>query len=543
MNGERTYYTYAVWGVGALVLGLYVLTCGLYWTQINDDAFITFRYSKFLAMGRGPYFNVGEHVEGYTNFLLMLLMAGAIRLFGDDEVLFVAKLIGVGGGIAACCAAWALGRRWLSKIESAAPYADLLAWGGGGLAAVTCTYAFNSTTGLETTLFSALILLGLWLDQKQRDERRYRAAGVAFALAALTRPEGIMIFALATLGRLFGQPWKNRTARFAVGMDCLIVGVVVGLHFVLRFLLYDGELVPNTYYAKSGGMARLTPWLYVRGFLSELMAWGTPLLALLSLIARNRVCRLDAAPTLFVVWGALASIWLTGSDWMPGQRLLMPFIPAWGALITCGIAAAADRAQLRPALVTGIASFALLVGLFWWQNPAREYHYEYCTLRAEGYLAGHAALGDWLREHAAPGATIALMDIGLVSYKCIDQHILDITGLTDRYIAKSPGGFLTKEFDPAYVFNRHPQYIVIAVQGPPGEIDRGKAVEKLGPWTQIEMRLMQAPIFRRHYFNSSVDLGNVPELEWLAGKFGARLAFRHAHPGLSYLLFLYEYHD
>ncbi len=36
------------------------------------------------------------------------------------------------------------------------------------------------------------------------------------------------------------------------------------------------------------------------------------------------------------------------------------------------------------------------------------------------------------------------MDIGIIGYECIDQRILDITGLTDRYIAQSPGEFLDK---------------------------------------------------------------------------------------------------
>ena len=57
------------------VAALYLAHVASYGGQINDDAFITFRYSKHLAQGVGPFYNVGEHVEGYTNFSLMLLMA------------------------------------------------------------------------------------------------------------------------------------------------------------------------------------------------------------------------------------------------------------------------------------------------------------------------------------------------------------------------------------------------------------------------------------------------------------------------------------
>ena len=56
-----------------LVLGL-VLAWLLRHTE--DDAFITFRYSKHLAEGLGPVWNPGDSppVEGYTNFLWMVLM-------------------------------------------------------------------------------------------------------------------------------------------------------------------------------------------------------------------------------------------------------------------------------------------------------------------------------------------------------------------------------------------------------------------------------------------------------------------------------------
>ena len=82
------------------VVVLYAWHASLFWPYVNDDAYITFRYSRFLAMGRGPYFNVGEHVEGYTNFTTMLGMAGIYRLFGPAAVPLAAKATGVLSGIA-----------------------------------------------------------------------------------------------------------------------------------------------------------------------------------------------------------------------------------------------------------------------------------------------------------------------------------------------------------------------------------------------------------------------------------------------------------
>ena len=46
---------------------------------LSDDSFISFRYARHLAEGHGLVWNSGERIEGYTNFLWVLFMAGAMR--------------------------------------------------------------------------------------------------------------------------------------------------------------------------------------------------------------------------------------------------------------------------------------------------------------------------------------------------------------------------------------------------------------------------------------------------------------------------------
>ena len=47
---------------------------------VCDDAFIAFRYARNLADGHGLVFNRGERVEGFTDFLWVLELAGLWRL-------------------------------------------------------------------------------------------------------------------------------------------------------------------------------------------------------------------------------------------------------------------------------------------------------------------------------------------------------------------------------------------------------------------------------------------------------------------------------
>ena len=47
---------------------------------LGDDSFISFRYAKHLAEGQGLVWNPGDRVEGYTNFLWVLLMAAGLSV-------------------------------------------------------------------------------------------------------------------------------------------------------------------------------------------------------------------------------------------------------------------------------------------------------------------------------------------------------------------------------------------------------------------------------------------------------------------------------
>src|SRR5688572_24026918 len=60
----------------------------LFWGVTLDDAYITFRYARHLAEGHGfgAWNHTGEHVEGYSSPLWMLLLGGAARLGIDLRI-------------------------------------------------------------------------------------------------------------------------------------------------------------------------------------------------------------------------------------------------------------------------------------------------------------------------------------------------------------------------------------------------------------------------------------------------------------------------
>ena len=55
--------------------GMFVAQCIFTGYAKIDDAFITFSFSKNLALGHGPMYSHGVRVEGYSTFLWMVLVA------------------------------------------------------------------------------------------------------------------------------------------------------------------------------------------------------------------------------------------------------------------------------------------------------------------------------------------------------------------------------------------------------------------------------------------------------------------------------------
>ena len=112
------------------------------WNFLGDDAFISFRYARHLFAGHGLTWNPGERVEGYTNFLWVVLLAGGLGLGIDPETL--SRALGIASGAAVLVLAG-----WFAKRRFGAP--TMLAFLPPALLASNRSFAAWSTGGLETT--------------------------------------------------------------------------------------------------------------------------------------------------------------------------------------------------------------------------------------------------------------------------------------------------------------------------------------------------------------------------------------------------------
>ena len=231
----------------ALVAGL-----GFAWQKksLYDDSFISFRYARNLLAGNGLVYNLGERVEGYTNFGWTVLVAGLTRVTGGDMPIvalfaclfcFAANLMTV----------FAIGRR-LSAPEPGQVYVPIaVLW-----LALQHTFHSYATTGLETMFASWLVNLALWVLVSRDEPRGYGPAALLLILSTFARPDHALFFVCLCILAVWqtltsGEPAKLRSfARKVIAMALPPAGYAAYLAWKLA---YYGDVVPNTYYAKSAG--------------------------------------------------------------------------------------------------------------------------------------------------------------------------------------------------------------------------------------------------------------------------------------------------
>lgn len=242
-----------VWS--ALVL-IFVAGTFVAWEFTVDDSYITFRYSKNLAEGLGLVWNSGstDPVEGYTNFLWMLLMV-VPHAFSWPPELF-AKLLGMVALLASCAILFQYTRYKMGQPRSG--IAALLP-----MVILPSSY-FHAVSGLETVLY-ALLLLVLFIiglesitDREKLSSKFVMFVPAIVLLAGLTRPEGLLPGSIVLLVILISLNGIQRV-RFAGYITAFLV--LPGLVYFIWRYYYFGWLMPNTFYVKFGSLDVGIRWL------------------------------------------------------------------------------------------------------------------------------------------------------------------------------------------------------------------------------------------------------------------------------------------
>ena len=411
---------------------------------IQDDAFISFRYARNLANGAGLTWNAGERVEGYTNFLWVLLMAVPIKLGLDP----VAAAYGMG---LACFALTLALTYQLARLVLVSRWAALVTiW----LLGLNHTFSAYATGGLETQLQACALVATAYLAVRARS-----AAGrgliacllgvsLCASVALLTRLDsavalaplyGVLLYGVLRSSAPTGNPVtaaaRGDSVRAAVASLVALCGpalVLVG-GWLLWKLSYYGGILPNTYYAKATSPSLTQGAAYVYRFVT--FYWLAPVI-LLGLVRVKKFVLAGIVPGLLAVTAALwvAYIVAVGGDFMEFRFFvpILPFVLIVAVWLIHGLQEGHVRLALGATLaIAGVLAASGYKGYGGVESIAQLQGH--LTNANENWIGAGRALGDLFDE--SEGVVIATTAAGAIPYYSTLETV-DMLGLNDPWVAR-----------------------------------------------------------------------------------------------------------
>ncbi len=459
---------------GAARISALLLACGLlighalYFNFLNDDAFISFRYADNLVRHGELVFNLGERVEGYTNFLWTILMAGVMGL-GLDVGIWSRVL-----GVACALGTLLVLTRFSTRLSGQPSYKDVIA---GLLLAAAPAFACWSTGGLETQLFTFLLVLGWtsYLDAIFNDDTQLYRCAVWFALSAMTRPEGMLVFGLMGIYHVFWMLVVERRWRPS-RQEYLCAGTFLALfgpYFAWRWSYY-GWPFPNTYYVKTGAMNFWAPGTrYALSWIQSHLLWLFPLLA----AAAFKGVKREERPVLYL--GLFLSVIYTlhvmrvGGDFMGLHRFLVPVMPILAMISALGIRWLITIATEHQRWRRPLAAMGIVLLVYGGLHVVRVDRQAMTVGSDQGvdrigwlkmFHGQCESIGRWLAANAPEDAAIATTAAGIIPFYS-RLYTVDVLGLNDEWIAHNvkahgnrPGH--TKSAPLSYVLKKQVDYLI-----------------------------------------------------------------------------------
>ena len=392
-----------------------------------DDAFISFRYAKNLADGHGLVWNIGERVEGYSNFLWMLLFALGFKLGLKPEM--ITLILAIPLHLICLIFVHSIALK-IFKNQSLALIALLLVGFNHSISGF-------ASSGLETPLFLCEHLLVIYLFcvclEKGWTVSLLLLLSILLNLTLLTRPDGAILIALTTTAWFL----THRNKRFTDYAVFIVPFLVIVLPWLIWKQTYYGSIFPNTFNAKVQGLSGIGFGVFYM-YLFVLYYTLAPFLLILIFKAQP----LLRGKPILIFLGILSLVWIVYTVYVGGDfmefRFLAPVIPAIIILILAALLEFTLDKRVFAALV-----IALCLGTFNNFSFMTMRFYSYRVERVES-LRSHlyAAPENWFaighRFKELFGGTDVKLGIGAAGAIPFYSELpaIDFMGLTDKTIPK-----------------------------------------------------------------------------------------------------------
>lgn len=292
---------------------------GVRYFMIFDDGMIGMRYGKNLVQHHALVWNLGDRVEGFTDPLWTLIMAGAIWIFGTHFAPLAMQIL---GGL--ICVAL-----FLYFVHSAMRTKAGFAGAITGLVFLIFSYPLSywGLAGMEACAICLIYAIAMGVQYQYENgecKNPLLLHAILIAFAYFLRPDGWL-----GIVPFFAACWydsiKAKEYRRALGAVLLPAAVATGLS--LARVMYYGEWVPNTYVLKVQGYSlalRLKNGVtYLTPFLQENL--GALGLVALCVISRKRIAYLNLLAAEIVL---AYQVYVGGDPWLYWRQILQVYVAA-----------------------------------------------------------------------------------------------------------------------------------------------------------------------------------------------------------------------
>ncbi len=428
------------------------------YSALFDDAMISMTYARNLAQGYGPVWNPGERVEGYSNPLWVVFMAGFHLLPIPEN--WISLYIQVAGGLFFIASLFFL-KKAAEEVEPGRAGAALLA-----VLLTAFYYPLTNWSWLGNEVSLLLLISGAavwWALRMQAGGRFSPWLYVLLGGATLVRLDAAVLH-LTVLGWLFLFDRPNRRKHLAWGLGML--ALFIGGQTAWRRLYY-GEWLPMTYYLKMEGLpllARARRGAIALYYFARGLFWPLALFpAVLAFFRRDRKVLLLA---LVFLAQCAYSVYVGGDAWEHrggANRFIAQAMPAFFLLFSLAVfrlsgwvqgaamrLAPRLRGPARALVAAGAGVFVILSVLMMnrlvdngsfitnLRSPASGALRFFLLQERSIYVPGNERYtrdGLILRQVTAPQARIAVVAAGSTPY-FMHRYAIDLLGKSDPVVAR-----------------------------------------------------------------------------------------------------------
>ncbi len=465
------------WDFLLLIFGIvaFAATC-FYLKFVQDDAYISFRYAANFLSGNGLVFNIGDRVEGYTNFLWVIILAASRKFIGLDYIM-TARIFSLAAAVSVFAIIYALVQRSVDNNRT------MLFAGICLLILGNLSIAYWTVSGLETTFFAGLVFAAIYFEFNNP-----RFTPAFLILATLTRPEGGLVFGIILIDRLL----RNKKFDF----QFILIYIMPLIPYIGFKWLYYGSLLPNPFYAKSGiGFEYIKSGLgYAWHFVRTIGVYG--LILVPPTLAVKRLWREFSLLYLYILIYVMYIIWV-GGDVLKVYRFLVPVVPVLYFLFVVSLWELINSVSvLKLKTALKIPAFIFICLIVSSGSYFLSYDYIKSYLRLENMLTDKMQFtAGMLKKYMGPDFSVATSTIGMLGYELPGHRVIDLLGLTDNYIARNPeqikgltSTWNERRFNSRYILEQRPDFIIFSTN------DKPSAPAELALLLHSEFRRCYSPI-------------------------------------------------